>query len=85
MEWVTWVSEKIWDPAQQEAERKAQITRAAEEQTLLQRDDGEWECFLRADVQRSYMRRYIVHFLFQKGFQGIATGPRTLSFHQDER
>jgi hypothetical protein len=52
-------------------------------QTKFSINEGLWICFLRTDISRDYIRRYLIHYMKSKNFQAISTGPNSICFQQD--
>lgn len=61
-----------------------QIDQAIRDHTAFVEKDGQWSCFIRRDITRHYIKRYIIMFFREKGFQAICTGPRSITFQQDD-
>lgn len=46
-------------------------------------NEGIWVAYLRADVTFEYIKRFIIHYMKNKNFQAISTGPFSVTFQQD--
>src|SRR3990167_4802700 len=46
-------------------------------------NEGIWVSYLRADVTFEYIKRFIIHYMKNKNFQAISTGPFSVTFQQD--